>query len=302
MIEEKMKKMKIPMAVLPDAVLFSITKPLKGIGKIVAGIFGLSDQRLKEAEIPYEAESLGAIAFFQFLIFFLLFGGLTFIVSLRVFNTPNIGLAVLVGGMLGAMISLQLLAWPTILVKKKVRELDRNLVFALRTILVQIRSGVSLFEAMKVVANGGFGGVSKEFKRAVEEIQTGTSEEDALEKIGDLNPSLYFRRMIWQLVNGMKEGSDISLVLAESVDTLAREQVIQLRQYESNLKLLSLVYMMLGVIIPALGITFLIVLSSFPQIKIEESMFWGLLVMVVVSQFMYLGIVKSKRPQLLGDE
>ncbi|MEK6902440.1 MAG: hypothetical protein AABX02_02525, partial [archaeon] len=74
-----------------------------------------------------------------------------------------------------------------------------------------------------------------------------------------------------------------------------------IRNYESQMKVLSLVYMMLGVIVPGLGITFLIVLSSFPQIEITETYFWALLLFTGVGQFMYMGIVKSKRPSLLGD-
>ena len=65
------------------------------------------------------------------------------------------------------------------------------------------------------------------------------------------------------------------------------------------MKLLSLMYMMLGVIIPALGFTFLIVLGSFPQIELNELIFWLLLGTITFAQFMYLGILKSRRPNLL---
>ena len=64
--------------------------------------------------------------------------------------------------------------------------------------------------------------------------------------------------------------------------------------------MLSLIYMMMGVIMPAMGLTLLIVMSSFPQIKIVNEMFWGLLAAVIIMQFMYLGFLKSKRPNLLG--
>jgi len=57
---------------------------------------------------------------------------------------------------------------------------------------------------------------------------------------------------------------------------------------------------MLGVIVPSLGITFLIVLSSFPQMQLGEILFWMLLGFVMVGEFMYLGILKSKTPNLMG--
>ena len=142
--------------------------------------------------------------------------------------------------------------------------------FALRTILVEIRSGVTLFDAINIVAEGDNGQVSKEFKIAVEKIETGTFQNDALEEMGENNPSLYFRRVIWQLVNGLKAGSDISVIMTALVEDLSKEKTNQVRRYGSSLKILSLLYMMLGAIIPSLGLTFLIILSTFPQIDIGE--------------------------------
>lgn len=241
------------------------------------------------------------MSFVIVLFYFLFFGFLFFVMSYRLFGQPDIVMPIVLSLVFSIMVLAQLITFPIIRITKKVRDLDRNLVFALRTILVQLRSGVSLFDGMKVVAEGNYGAVSKEFKRAVDQISTGTIQEIALERVAEYNPSIYFRRTMWQIVNGMRAGADITQVLGESVDSLTEAQSIQIRNYESQMKVLSLVYMMMGVIVPALGITFLIVLSSFPQIQVTDMYFWVLLAGVSVAQFMYLGVVKSKRPTLLGD-
>ena len=195
---------------------------------------------------------------------------------------------------------MQLSVFPKIKILRKVRDLESNLIFALRTLLIEIKSGISLFDSIRLIANGNFGTVSREFKRAVEEIETGRFQEDVFEELATNNPSLFFRRALWQLVNGLKAGADVSQVLDALVDTLSKEQSNQVRRYGSSLRLLSLMYMMLGVIVPALGLTFLVVLSSFPQIQIQEWMFWAMLAMLGVSQFMFLGILKNNRPSLMG--
>ena len=205
------------------------------------------------------------------------------------------------GLLFAGLTATQLLFYPKILLKKKIRNVERNLVFALRTLLVEIKSGVTLFDAINIIAQGDNGQVSNEFKKAVEEIETGSFQNDALEEMGDNNPSLYFRRTIWQLVNGLKAGSDVSVIIKSLVDDLSIEKSNQVKKYGNSLKLLSLLYMMLGAIIPALGLTFLIILSTFPQIAITEMVFWGMLGFIIVSQFMYLGIIKSARPTLMGD-
>ena len=291
----------MPLNVLPMPLLRWASKRMTGLGASFGKILPLHDADMKRAEIPVNVKEYATMALVIIVFYFIFFTFIFFVLAFRLLNQIEIVLPVVISLIFSFLVLVQLIAFPIIRIKKKVRELDRNLVFALRTILVQLRSGVSLFESMKVVAEGNYGAVSSEFKKAVDQISTGTIQEIALDRIAEYNPSIFFRRAIWQIVNGMRACADVSAVLSESVDSLTEAQSIQIRNYESQMKILSLVYMMLGVIVPALGITFLIVLSSFPQIEITELYFWILLAFVGVSQFMYLGIIKSKRPSLLGD-
>ena len=52
---------------------------------------------------------------------------------------------------------------------------------------------------------------------------------------------------------------------------------------------------------PALGVTFLIVLSSFPRIELSEYLFWALLLVVAFGQFAFLGVLKSRRPIMMAE-
>jgi flagellar protein FlaJ len=291
----------MPFNVLPMPLLRWAGKHLIGIGASFGKLLPLKDSDMKRAEIPVNVKEYATMSLVAVLFYFVFFTFLFFVISFRLFDSVDIFGPMIAALFFSFLVLVQLVAYPVIRIKKKIRDLDRNLVFALRTILVQQKSGISLFDSMKVVAEGNYGAVSREFKKAVEQISTGTIQENALERIAEYNPSIFFRRAIWQIINGMRAGADISLVLAESVNSLTDAQSIQIKNYESQMKLLSLIYMMLGVIIPALGITFLIVLSSFPQIEITEMYFWVLLVGTSIAQFMYLGIIKSKRPSLLGD-
>ncbi len=291
----------MPFNVLPMPMLRWASKRLIGLGAAFGKIMPLKDSDLRKAELPVSAKEYATMSMVIVLFYFVFFSFLFFVIAFRLLSNPSILIPFAASGVFSFLVLVQLITYPMILIKKKVRDLDRNLVFALRTVLVQLRSGVSLFDSMKAVAEGNYGAVSREFHKAVEQINTGTEQETALERIAENNPSIYFRRTIWQVVNGMRAGADISHVLAEGVNALTDAQSIQIRNYESQMKILSLVYMMLGVIVPALGITFLIVLSSFPQIAVSETYFYVLMAFTAVGQFMFLGIVKSKRPSLLGD-
>jgi len=79
---------------------------------------------------------------------------------------------------------------------------------------------------------------------------------------------------------------------------LSQEQRVRIRKYGSQLSPYALMYLMLTVILPTLGISFLIILSSFSGIQVPEAFFlmvWGV---VVLFQIMFIGMIKSSRPSV----
>ncbi|MFH1751621.1 MAG: type II secretion system F family protein [archaeon] len=296
-----MNKVFIPFCPFQGKQLNSLISLFMGLGVRLTKMFPYLKIDLRQAELPFNDKEYCSILALQFFFYFIVGALILGILAFKLFPENIFPLALTGGAVLGLGVVVQTSMYPKMVVKKKVRDLERNLVFALRTMLIQVKSGVPLFDSMKTVASGSFGELSKAFSEAVDEISTGVPEETALQKLATNNPSGFLRKTLWQLVNGMKSGTDVSIVLTSLVDNLTKEQKISIQRYGSALKLLSLMYMMIGVIIPALGITFLIILSSFPQINIGEFLFWLLLVLVFIMQFMYIGIIKSKRPNILGD-
>jgi flagellar protein FlaJ len=121
---------------------------------------------------------------------------------------------------------------------------------------------------------------------------------ESLEVMARENPSLHFRRILWQVINALKSGADVAVTLKEIVDSMLVDQRVAIKKYGSELNPLALFYMLLVVIFPTLGIIFMLVLFSFVgslAIDLRVIMF-GVLVFLFVFQFMFIGMVKSKRP------
>jgi flagellar protein FlaJ len=302
----------VPFLPLPFSLAKKITKPLSGVGAKLVSLMPALEKDLWQADIDVNAEEYASIMIFAFVCYYLLFTILTSLVLGKfVYSGANIIgvviphsliIGIVVGILLGGLIAVQILAYPKIKIKKKVRAIDSNLIYALRTMLVQLKSGVSLFDSLCMIAySKRYGQLSLEIKEAVDNITSGMSEEEALTLLGDNNPSIYLKKVLWQIVNGMKAGADVSDILAESVSSITREQQIDINKYGNSLRLLSLMYLMIGIILPALGLTFLIVIGSFPKIQINEMTFWLLFGVVVISEFMFMGIMKSKRPSLMSS-
>jgi pilus assembly protein TadC len=292
---------KIPFMPIPSQIIMAVTNNFLGVGGVVSKFFPKLEESLVQADFEIQKERYSAIIALGFFIYLILGFLICYLFAMQFQPKNSFIIGILGGFFAGILVAIQIAFYPAIQAKKKIRGIERNLLFGLRTILVEIKSGVTLFDAINLVAQGNNGELSKEFSKAVRKIQTGTYQNVALEEMAENNPSVYFRRAIWQLVNGLKSGGDISTIMQSLVDGLSKEKANQVKKYGNTLKLFSLMYMMLGAIIPALGITFLIILSTFPSMTINETVFWGLFGFLALGQFMFLGMIKSARPSLLGD-
>jgi len=191
--------------------------------------------------------------------------------------------------------------YPKLYVSRKERNIEKNLIPALQDMEVQLSSGVPLFSILVNISSAGYGQLSKEFKKAVVKINAGLPQIDVLEELGRNNSSSFFRRTLWQISNGMKAGSDIGIVIRESVKALTNEQLIQIQNYGNKLNPLIMFYMLISVIMPALAIAFLTIITSLVNTaaNITIMMYIGLYVFVMLIQVMFIGVIRSSRPSLM---
>lgn len=256
---------------------------------------------LKLAGFKIDARDYLSIALFSSLFMALLMYFILFIITISFVGIfPAAMSGVLIGILFFFVTFLYIVKYPHLIVKRRLRDIEKNVLYSLRHLYIQVTSGVSLFEALVSISQGNYGQVSNEFKSAIKMINTGIPMEKALEELTLRNPSIHFRRAMWQISNGVKSGSDIGTVLQNIIEYISTEQKISIRKYGAQLNPLTVAYMMIAVIIPSLGVTFLMVLSSFAKIPVTETMFWGILVFVAIFQFMFLGAIKSKRPTMVG--
>jgi flagellar protein FlaJ len=290
---------KVPLIPMSMDKAMNISRHFLGIGESLSHMFPAMHFELEQAKFDYEPRQWMALAFFSGLFYFLLtFGSLfTVFVIAKMELTRAILFPIVVGFTISAVSFVYILFYPKLFVTKKVKDLESHLPHMIHHLLIEVRSGVPLYNALVSVAKSKYGILSEEFKRAVNEINTGKSEIMALEMIAKQNPSLYFRRILWQIINAMKSGADIGETLKHIAGNIAEEQRVSIKKYGSQLNPLTLMYMMFCVIFPTLGITFLLVISSFMGMGIDlHYMLMLILGFLVMFQFVLIGLIKSKRP------
>jgi|GEM_PF-250855 len=185
------------------------------------------------------------------------------------------------------------------IVRKRSKDINRNLLYALQTMQIHVSSGMPVFQSINEIAKGKYGAVSHEFKIVVDRVNSGSGLEKELEEAALRNPSQGFRQAIWQIVNSIRTGADLSRNLDAIVEGISKEELVEIRRYGSKLNPLVLMYMMLAVIVPSMGVTVMVIISSMPGASaISETTFWLILAAVAVMQLIFIRTIKSKRPDV----
>jgi len=188
---------------------------------------------------------------------------------------------------------------PTVKMKQREREIDRELVFAGRQMLIELKGGVPMFDAMLGITRD-YGEVSKEFNKIVEKITLGVPADIAMQEVSNQNPSSAFRRVILQLVNSLRSGSDVAKALEVALEQISKEQVIALKEYGQKLNPLVMFFMIFGIILPSLGVALAIIMLAFigTGVKIPGNyMLGGAFVLLAGMQFMFITMIDSSRPK-----
>ena len=182
-------------------------------------------------------------------------------------------------------------------VLKRAKEIDKDVLFSGRFLLIKLNSGKPLLQAFDE-ASHSYGVASSYFKEIVSEIQVGASIEEALDRATEYCPSEYMQRILFQINNSLKIGIDVSQVLESILDEISSKQLIELQRYGKKLSSFTLFYMLTAVVVPSLGITMMIIVSSFVSIKIDNTVFFVLLFFLIVFELFFMSLFKSIRPRL----
>lgn len=231
------------------------------------------------------------------------------VMGIYVVRTKGLGdplmlaLSLAAGGLVFGMGTLYSLIYPHWTANQKTGELERHLLFAVRHMRIQTSAGVPLFDALVSVSEDddptlGYGLLAGEFKKIVAEVRSGKNLSEALEQSAEMNVSQYYRRLLWQLSNAHKAGVEIKQVLADMQEFLTNEQSVLVRDYGAQLNPLALFYMISTIIAPTMGLIFMMVASSFVALPVSPPVLMGILAAVVVIQFMFMGLIKSRRPKV----
>ena len=152
-----------------------------------------------------------------------------------------------------------------VLITKKAREIDGDLLFVSEYFLVSLESGLPLGNAIKNLSRlkrpGG-----EFFKKVYTEFNTGKDLETALYDAIGYSASDSLKILLKRLKDSLNIGVDLRKILENFIEESSQKKIIEIKGYSKKLNPIIMVYLILGIILPSLGVTFFILTAAIIQI------------------------------------
>ena len=190
-----------------------------------------------------------------------------------------------------------LLQMPILAQQKVAADIDREVLFAGRFLLVKLNSGKPLVNAL-VEASQSYGVANKYFLEIVRDIELGTPLEEAIDKAMSNSPSVHWRKILFQISNALRLGIDVTHSLESVLEEISYDYLIQIQRYGKKLSTITLFYLLLAVVFPSLGMTIFTVLVSFTGINLSWGLFSIVLVLLAFIQIIFMRVFISIRPKV----
>lgn len=277
-----------------------IGKRFAGLGNVLLKLRPKTKEELKKIGSRVNPIHYASCSFLSALIYGIIFSLFAYFIlsigeEVEVIESMEVT-SVLLGFLFFILAFLLHLIYPKLILGKIASKENKDLLFALREITTQINGGVPLFDAMKNVAESDYGYISKDFEGVVRDIESGTSESDALKKLVIKTESRFLKKAVWQMINALESGASMEVALPGIIKTLEEHLVREIKDYSSNMNFLMLVYMLGAAAVPSLGITFLVLLSVFSGLGVTMETILLLVMGSAAIQLAIIGYMSTTRP------
>jgi pilus assembly protein TadC len=191
--------------------------------------------------------------------------------------------------------------YPHSLVIKKRWEIDRELLFWARHLIISLQAGLPLYDAL-VGSSKDYGAASEEVKKIIKLTTGGVPLVHAVRQVAENTPSNNMKRILLQIANTLTSGADLIKTLQAVTHQISTEQLTALKSYGQKLNPFIMFYLMFAIIFPSLGVAFGTILISL----VSGGKFdWGGMLLVVLSvvvallHFVFVNAIESSRPKYL---
>ncbi|WP_224425377.1 type II secretion system F family protein [Methanobrevibacter sp. TMH8] len=160
------------------------------------------------------------------------------------------------------MIIFGILFYPKMNKDKSRSEISKELPYALRQMVTELRSGKGLHDTISSIANSDYGALSFEFSRVIEEIKYGENTEKALINMSNRVSSDGLNRAVQQIVGTLRTGGNLASTLNIIAEDISYDLQIKLKDYSQKLNAFIMIYTFLAILGPVILLIMLMAAST----------------------------------------
>ena len=160
------------------------------------------------------------------------------------------------------MIIFGVLYFPKMNKDKNRTEISKELPYALRQMVTELRSGKGLHDTISSIATSDYGALSHEFSRVIEEIKYGENTEKALINMSNRVSSDGLSRAVQQIIGTLRTGGNLANTLNIIAEDVSYDLQIKLKDYSQKLNAFIMIYTFLAILGPVILLIMLMAAST----------------------------------------
>ncbi|MCA9486608.1 type II secretion system F family protein [Candidatus Woesearchaeota archaeon] len=181
-------------------------------------------------------------------------------------------------------------------VVKEARALEGDLLFVSEFFLVSLESGLPLGNSIQRLSTVKRPG-GRFFYRLYADFKTGKDLEQAITDAAGYSASDNLKILLKRLKDSLDVGVDLKEVLENFIDEMSEKKIIEIRAYSKRLNPIVMMYLLLGIVLPSLGVTFFILGASMLNVTsgFLQLILLGIFLFMLLFQYMAFGLFRFSR-------
>jgi len=176
-----------------------------------------------------------------------------------IFLSFEISLAIILIGLIGFFLIFYL---PQMEKERKYSEISKELPYALRHMVTELKSGKGLHDTLNSIAVHDYGALSQEFSRVLEEVKYGENTENALISMSKRVSSNGLNRTVQQIIGTLRTGGNLSNTLSIIAEDITHDLQMELKDYSQKLNAFIMIYTFLAILGPVIFLIMLMAAST----------------------------------------
>lgn len=175
-------------------------------------------------------------------------------------------------------------------------DIERDLLFHGRYVLIKISSGTPLYNA--ILESSKISKGPSPFKDISFMLNVGIPLEKAIQKEAFFSPSQKLRGLMKKILFSLKTGADLSKTLNIAFARLSKDELLKVKEYNKKMGSIIILYTVVGIVAPCLGVAILIMVSSISNFGLGWLVLSIVFFFVAMIQIVFIFLVRSIRPKV----